>query len=60
MIVPHFQTFGLKVLIFTAYAAKTKELQEENRPFGVVGVVEYRNNQFIVLIDTRYLRMVHW
>jgi hypothetical protein len=36
--VSHLQTFGLKVFVFAADAAMTKELREGNRPFGVVGV----------------------
>jgi hypothetical protein len=36
--VSHLQTFGLKIFVFAADAAKTKELREGNRPFGVVGV----------------------
>jgi hypothetical protein len=36
--VSHSQTFGLEVLLFTANAAKAKELREGNRPFGVAGV----------------------
>jgi hypothetical protein len=32
------QTFGLKVFVFAADAAKTKELRERNQPFDVVGV----------------------
>ena len=35
----HFQAFGLKVLIFTAKAAKTKKLRERN---GLLGVVRMR------------------
>ena len=34
--VPHFQTFGLEVFIFTADAAKTKKLGERNRSLNVV------------------------
>ena len=34
----HFQTFGLKVFIFTAKAAKTKKLRERNGLLGVVGM----------------------
>jgi hypothetical protein len=36
--VSQFQTFGLEVLIFTANAAKAKEVREGNRSFGVVWV----------------------
>jgi hypothetical protein len=35
--VSHLQTFGLKVFVFVADAAKTKELREGNGLFGVVG-----------------------
>jgi hypothetical protein len=34
--VSHLQTFGLKIFVFVADAAKTKEVREGNRPFGVV------------------------
>jgi hypothetical protein len=38
--VSHLQTFDLKVFVFAADTAKTKELRERNRPFGVVEVGE--------------------
>ena len=55
--VPHFQTFGLEVFIFTADAAKTKKLGERNRflsdPFHFHG-----NHKFIFTMDVKSLYTV--